>query len=332
MGVYYSVDITGGVAAEETFMKAAKKAPAPRSATPTKVSATPGRLFADASPPIDHAKFFPSGTQVPKPHFATSHGALFDGDCMALLPKLRSECIDTVFADPPFNLGKKYGAKTNDSIADEAYVQWCRDWVDECIRILKPGGSFFLYNLPRWNIVLGSHMLERGLQFRHWVAVEMSACLPITGRLHPSHYSLLYFAKGKPKTFRKIRTPVLKCRHCDGEIKDYGGHRGALNAKGLNLKDVWSDIPPVRHAKFKSGDRKANALSTKLLDRVVEMSTLPGEVIFDPFGGSGTTFAVAEAKGREWLGTELDFADVIAARLSGGDLAHHRNDDVIDAP
>lgn len=290
------------------------------------------QLFVDKRPPIDHAKFFLPGAEIPVPHFASPSGALFDGDCMALLPKLRSECIDTVFADPPFNLGKKYGTKTNDSIAEDAYVKWCCSWIDECIRILKPGGSFFLYNLPRWNVLLGSHMLARGLQFRHWIAVEMSACLPISGRLHPSHYSLLYLSKGKPKTFRKIRTPILKCRHCDGEIKDYGGHRGALHAKGLNLKDVWSDIPPVRHAKFKSGDRKANALSTKLLDRVVEMSTLPGEVIFDPFGGSGTTFAVAEAKGREWLGTELDFADVVADRLRDSDLAHHRNDDVVDEP
>ena len=61
-----------------------------------------------------------------------------------------------------------------------------------------------------------------------------------------SHYSLLYFSKGKPKTFRKIRTPIEVCRHCGGEIKDYGGHRHSMNPLGVNLKDVWTDIPPVR--------------------------------------------------------------------------------------
>src|SRR5262249_5238194 len=72
--------------------------------------------------------------------------------------------------------------------------------------------------------------------------------------------------KGKPKTFRRIRTPIETCRHCGGEVRDYGGHRDAMNDKGVNLLDVWTDIPPVRHWKFKSKKRKANALSTKLLD------------------------------------------------------------------
>lgn len=54
-----------------------------------------------------------------------------------------------------------------------------------------------------------------------------------------------------------------------------------------------------------------NALSTKIFERVVEMSTLPGDLVLDPFGGSGTTFAVCEKKGRQWIGTEIDFAQEI---------------------
>jgi len=143
-------------------------------------------------------------------------------------------------------------------------------------------------------------------------------------------YSLIYYTKGAPSTFRKIRTPIETCRHCGGEIRDYGGHRDAMNPKGVNLKDVWTDIPPVRHWKFKSKDRKANALSTKLLDRVVEMSTQPGDMVLDPFGGSGTTFAVCEQKHRHWLGIELDFADVIVERLEGNEIQHHKNSDFVE--
>lgn len=233
-----------------------------------------------------------------KPFFQSSHGALFDGDCLAVLPHIKGESIDTVFADPPFNLDKKYGAKAKDNLPEHKYVEWCKAWLDECIRVLKPGGSLFLYNLPRWNIVLGAYLMEKGLTFRHDITVAVNSTMPIAGRLYPSHYSLLYFTKGKPKTFRKIRTPIEVCRHCGGEIKDYGGHRHAMNPLGVNLKDVWTDIPPVRHWKFKSKDRPANALSTKLLDRVVEMSTVEGETVLDPFGGSGTTFAVCEKKDR----------------------------------
>lgn len=277
--------------------------------------------------PFQTSDFF---SKESKPFFVSPHGALFDGDCLAVLPLVRSESIDTVFADPPFNLDKKYGAKSNDNLTDQQYVAWCKAWLDECIRVLKPGGSLFLYNLPRWNIVLGAYMMEKGLTFRHDITVAVSSTMPISGRLYPSHYSLLYFSKGKPKTFRKIRTPIEVCRHCGGDLKDYGGHRHAMNPLGVNLKDVWTDIPPVRHWKFKSKNRPANALSTKLLDRVVELSTVEGEVVLDPFGGSGTTFAVCEKKNRYWIGTELDFAQQIKERLLDDEIAHHKNSDYVE--
>lgn len=266
-----------------------------------------------------------------KPAYSSPQGLLFEGDCLEVLPKLRDDLVDTVFADPPFNLGKSYGKRTDDAKAESEYIEWCKHWLHECVRVLTPGGSLFVYNLPKWNIVLGAHLMQMpGMHFRHSIAIEMKSSLPIPGRLYPAHYSLLYFTKGKPKTFRKIRTPIELCRHCGGEIRDYGGHRHAMNPLGVNLKDVWTDIPPVRHWKFKSQNRRANALSTKILDRVIEISTAPGDLVLDPFGGSGTTFAVCEQRQRRWIGVEIDFATDIAERLRNGNLKHHRNDDVVD--
>jgi site-specific DNA-methyltransferase (adenine-specific) len=82
-----------------------------------------------------------------------------------------------------------------------------------------------------------------------------------------------------------------------------------MNPKGVNLSDVWTDIPPVRHAKYKRRD--ANALSLKLMDRVVSMATDPGSVVLDPFGGSGTTYIAAELTGRRWIGAELDCRPIV---------------------
>jgi site-specific DNA-methyltransferase (adenine-specific) len=265
-----------------------------------------------------------------KPVFSTRLGALFKGDCLKVLPALADECVDTVFADPPFNLGKEYGEGVNDSRADHEYLDWCHAWICHCSRVLKQGGAFFLYNIPKWNILLANHLLEMGMHFRDWIVVDIKFGLPIPGRLYPSHYSLLYFTKGKHRTFHGIRTPIRTCRHCGGEIKDYGGHRHAMNPKGVNLTDVWDDIPPVRHWKFKSKKRKANALSTKLVDRAVQMSTNKGDVVLDPFGGSGTTFAVCEARERQWLGIEMESTDVIVERLEASDLHYHKNSDVVD--
>ena len=264
------------------------------------------------------------------PFYSTNSWHLFEGDCISIMKYISSESMDTIFADPPFNLKKKYGKKSNDDLTEEEYVSWCKAWLDECIRILKPGGSLFLYNLPKWNIVLWAYIIGLWLDFRHDISIGMKNCLPIPGRLYPSHYSLLYFSKWKPTTFRKIRTPIEKCRHCDKELKDYGWHRSSLNPNGINLTDVWTDIPTVRHWKFKSKERQANALSTKMLDRVVEISTKPGDYVFDPFWGSGTTFAVCEEKWRRWIWIELDFCPVIQERLELKNICHHHNSDYIE--
>jgi site-specific DNA-methyltransferase (adenine-specific) len=263
--------------------------------------------------------------------FSTTLGQLYEGDCLEILPHIRGDCIDTVFADPPFNLSKEYGSQVHDDRTEADYVAWCKKWLEHCVRILKSGGSIFVYNLPKWNIILGNYLNESGLTFRHWIAVNIKLSLPIPGRLYPSHYSLLYFTKGKPKTFRRIRTPIERCRHCGGEIKDYGGHRGAMNPKGVNLTDVWNDIPPVRHWKFKNRKRSTNQLSTKLVERVIQMSTREYELVLDPFGGSGTTYDVCERLNRQWIGIELESCDVIIERLQNGDLSPHKSRDYVES-
>jgi site-specific DNA-methyltransferase (adenine-specific) len=250
---------------------------------------------------------------------------------MNVLPAVKDDVVDTVFADPPFNLGKEYGRHCNDLRPDSEYVRWCQVWLAECVRVLKPGGSLFVYNLPKWNVLLGAYLVETGLEFRHWIAIEISSSLPIPGRLHPSHYGLLCFSKGKPKTFHRIRTPIETCRHCGGEIKDYGGYRQKMNPNGVTLKDVWSDIPPVRHRKFKSRERKANTLSTKLVARCVEMSTEPGDIVLDPFGGGGTTYAVCERRQRKWIGIEIDSCPQIVDRLQRDDIKEHECRDFVEA-
>jgi site-specific DNA-methyltransferase (adenine-specific) len=256
-----------------------------------------------------------------QPIFRTELGSLYEGDCTAVMPELAPESADLVFADPPFNLGKDYSSRINDALEELEYLDWSRKWIKEAVRLLKPGGSFFLYNLPKWNLRLGDCVAGL-LTFRHWIAINMTYRLPIQGRLYPSHYSLLYFVKGpKPTVFHPDRLPIETCRHCGGEKHDYGGYKNKMNPRGVNLADVWDDIPPVRHSKYKR--RKANELSLKLLDRVITMASDPGSLVFDPFGGSGTTLVAAEILQRRWLGIELHCADAVARlRNSAEDRAY----------
>ena len=236
--------------------------------------------------------------------FETELGKLYQGDCLQLLPHIQDDSVDLVFADPPFNLKKLYPSNIDDNLKSDQYIKWCEKWIDGCVRILKPGGSLFLWNIPKWNSYFAGYLNER-LTFRHWISVDIKCSLPIQGRLYPSHYSLLYYCKGiKPCTFAPDRLQMEICPHCLGDLKDYGGYKDKMNPLGVSLSDVWYDIPPVRHAKYKKRNG-INELSVKLMDRIIEMSSNEGDTIFDPFGGSGTTYSVAEIKKRKWIGIEI---------------------------
>ncbi len=196
-----------------------------------------------------------------RPAFSTTLGAVYNTDCFNLFDTLKDETVDCVFADPPFNLGKDYGyGSQKDDLNEEEYLNWCMDWIDQCIRVLKPGGAIFIYNLPRWAYHLAAHLENQEMTFRHWIAVSMKGTFPRGRKLYPAHYALLYFTKGLPKTFARPHIPVATCRHCKKDIKDYGGHKHFLNPLGLNLTDFWDDTSPVRHAKFKAR-RGANELN-----------------------------------------------------------------------
>jgi site-specific DNA-methyltransferase (adenine-specific) len=247
------------------------------------------------------------------PFMTTSLGALFDADCLDVLRCMKSGVIDTVFADPPFNIGKDYKNGYNDKVSHAEYLTWCRSWILECCRVLKPGGAFFLYATPELAVQFAPIMGER-LDFKHWIALTMKGTFPRGKKLYPAHYALLYYTRGEPRVFNKLRLPIQTCRHCNGEIRDYGGHRDKMNPAGVNLSDFWEDTSPNRHSRFKVRPG-VNELKLIIPERAILISTNPGDIVFDPFGGGGSTYQAAEKHLRQWLGTELYDAVHIRTRI-----------------
>lgn len=258
--------------------------------------------------------------------FRTEYGELYNCDCMDVLREIDNDTVDLVFADPPFNLSKQYGEDFNDEVSEKEYLEWTEKWLEECVRVLKPGGSIFVYNIPHWSTHI-ANILDRYMNFRHWIAIYMRGLMPVQNKLHPSHYGLLYYVKGeRPKAFNQQRIPMPTCRHCGGEIHDYGGKKSGLNPDGLCIADVWNDINPVRHQKYKN--RAANELPIKLLYRIISLASNEGEIVLDPFGGSGTTYVVAEYLKRKWVGCEIgDITCIVDRMRQGKDL---RNLQLVD--
>lgn len=254
-------------------------------------------------------------TRIIRPALHTARGVLYHTDCLRLFSAIRSDSIDCIFADPPFNLGKDYGnGSVQDALGRGEYLQWCSQWLDQSIRVLKPGGSVFIYILPQWGYHLAGHLESRGMMFRHWIALSMKGTFPRGNKLYPAHYAILYFSKGQPKCFNRVRLPIPSCRHCGKDIKDYGGHRKYLNPLGLNLTDFWEDTAPARHQKFKSRWH-INELKPVISSRCIEIATQADEIVLDPFGGGGSTYESAERLDRKWIGCEIGDCSPIQDRF-----------------
>lgn len=223
--------------------------------------------------------------------YSLPQGDIVCGDALDFLNALREESADIIFLDPPFNLGKRYGKKSAkaDLVHEDAYFKYLSSILERSASVLKKGGALYLYHIPRWAFRF-ANVLEQQLTFRHWIAISMKNGFVRGTSLYPAHYSLLYFTKGDPAHFHRPKLKPPTCRNCHEYTKDYGGYKDFVK-DGINLSDVWEDLSPVRHKKFKH--RKSNELPLEIPRRVVRVSGAAKGVLVDPFAGSGTSLVAA---------------------------------------
>ena len=224
------------------------------------------------------------------------------GDCLKLLHQIESESIDVTFADPPFNLQKKYNSY-HDQLDFQEYLGWCQQWIRELVRVTKPTGSIFLHNIPKWLTYYATFLNELA-DFKHWIAWDAPTA-PMGKSLQPSHYGILYYVKdARQRKYYEIRYPHKRCRKCRYLLKDYGGKKAGLHPFGPLVSDVWTDIHRIKHNKYR--DKHPCQLPLHLLERIVLMATDAGDIVLDPFMGTGTTALAAKRLGRQYIGFDLD--------------------------
>jgi site-specific DNA-methyltransferase (adenine-specific) len=224
------------------------------------------------------------------------------GDAIEIMRKIPDNFVDMTFADPPFNLGKKYNHYRDKKEVCE-YIDWCKLWLKEMVRITKPTGSIFVHNIPKWLTYYAAYLNEIAY-FRHWIAWNAMGA-PLGKTLLPNHYGILWYTKEVNNfKFFDIRGQHPRCRKCNFILQDYGGKKDQMHPFGPLISDVWTDIHRIRHKKRR--DEHPCQLPIPLLERLILMTTDEGDIVLDPFVGTGTTAIAAKRLGRKFIVIDID--------------------------
>ncbi len=223
------------------------------------------------------------------------------GDAVEILKRYPDNSVDLVFADPPYNLDKKYSSY-DDERENKRYIEWCNAWLSEYVRILKSTGSLYVLNLPRWTMY-HAQFLNQHLYFQNWIVWE--ALSEPRGKLMPAHYGLLFYTK-HPKNFvfNYDEVDQLDARHyclrssCIRKRKAMG-----IDDKEP-LTDFWWNIHRIKHRRDR--DYHPCQLPEALLDRIIRLSTNPGDIVLDALSGTGTTPGTAFKLGRRYVAIDID--------------------------
>jgi len=258
---------------------------------------------------------------------------LYQGDCLELFAGVRSGTVDLVFADPPFNIGYGYDVY-DDRKSVEDYLEWSRRWINEAVRVLKPDGAFWLAIGDEYAAELKviAHR-EAGLSLRNWVVWYYTFGVHCVRKFTRSHAHLFYFVRD-PENFTfndlAVRVPSARQLLYNDRRADPNGRlpddTWILRPQGLEGADdpgfdTWSISRVCGTFKERAGWHGCQ-MPEQLLGRVIRACTDEGAVVLDPFGGSGTTLAVAKKLNRRYLGFELSpaYAARIQARLDAAEV------------
>ncbi len=237
--------------------------------------------------------------------YQRQNACIYWGDAIRVLSELiPDQSVHLIFADPPYNIGKRFSRFVDKWESDEAYAEWCCQWLDLCIQKLKPSGTLYAMSstqgVPYLDIYLRKHLHILSRIIWHYDSSGVQA---------KNHFGSLY-------------EPIL---HCVKDRRNYtfnaddilveaktGAKRKLMDYRKSTPKpynsqkvpgNVWY-FPRVRY-RMPEYEKHPSQKPERLMERIIKASSNPGDVVLDPFSGTFTTCAVARRLGRQAVGIEL---------------------------
>lgn len=234
---------------------------------------------------------------------------LINGDCLISLKKIPNNSIHFCFADPPYNIMKKYD-DYNDGREISTYFDWCDKWLAELARILRPGCTCAVLNIPLWAI-RHYQFMAKVLNFQTWIVWE-ALSLPVR-MIMPAHYAIVCFSKGLARPLPGLSGATLLSPEHDylTAPQDTLCLRSSCisrrieknQASHVSISDLWWDVHRLKHNSYRV-DHPCQ-LPPMLMRRLFALFTNKEETILDCFNGAGTSTLIAQEMNRKYIGIEL---------------------------
>jgi len=256
-------------------------------------------------------------------------------DLMKVLPSFQDDSFHTVIADPPYNIGKDFGNKSDKQKEDE-YLEWCDEWIKECLRVLKDDGTMFIYGFSE-TLALILARVPREVNRRWLVWHYTNKTVPSLNFWQRSHESILVLWK-KNKVFHRddVREPYTETyKKINGkERKSTGGRFQSgetsttynVHEKGALPRDVIKISALAGGAGKKERVDHPTQKPLELCKKLLMSCKQEGKVLI-PFAGSGSECLAAKQLQMDFVGIELNpqYCDLIRERLRDEDTSEQNS-------
>ena len=241
------------------------------------------------------------------------------GNTIELIKWIPNSSVNLIVVDPPYNLTKKYNKKSFSSKNESDYENWLENWISECKRILKPNGSMYVCTDWKSSISIFK-ILKKYFQVNNritWAREKGRG----SDKNWKNNIEDIYFVSKSKEYFFDSHAVKIKKRVIAPYRDDKGQSRDWFEEKSVKYRlthhsNIWTDLTVPYWSMPENTDHPTQK-PEKLIAKLILASSKKGDLIFDPFLGSGTTSVVAKKLDRKYIGIELDevFASIAEKRL-----------------